>query len=488
MTEPFGLGGGNGDGELGDGTTTNRWTPVQVVGPGGVGFLTGITAVSAGYGFSVALKNDGTVWAWGYNANGQLGDGTTTTPRTSPVQVVTGASGCATYLCSIAAVDAGTGGPSAHVLALKNDGTVWAWGGNGNGELGDGTTTTPRTSPVQVVAGASGCATYLCGITSINTGGLFSGAVKSDSTLWTWGGNAGAAGNLGIGISTATIVTAPMQVLGPGGVGFLTGVTAVSEGIMHALALTGDSMIWNWGDGAVGELGTSSGGAGYYSDTPLQPLSLCKILPLPVELLVFTAICSEGKAKLQWSTATEINNDYFTIERAIQPPCPPNGGVNNVCPPLGGWGALDWASIGTVKGAGNSSTTLNYSFVDTQPDDELGLRYYRLKQTDYNGNYTYSEVVSFNKNNCSMSVYPNPFDKTIYVSSGTGTDVNALFRIVNVLGQEVCARNIIIPGDGTSAGINLPLLASGMYVVLVNDTDNSTLLLNTKVIRAGVAK
>ncbi|MBI4945843.1 MAG: T9SS type A sorting domain-containing protein, partial [Bacteroidetes bacterium] len=199
--------------------------------------------------------------------------------------------------------------------------------------------------------------------------------------------------------------------------------------------------------------------------------SLVECPPLPIEMLSFKIVCSSGKPKLQWSTASESNNDYFTVERAVHRP-------------LGGWGALGWASVGTVKGAGNSSMTTNYTFTDAAPAD--GISYYRIKQTDYNGSSTVSNIVSYNKNVCGVSVYPNPFDETLYVSIGTGIPVNALFRIVNVLGQEVCLRNIIIPGDGTSIEINLPLLASGMYVVLVNDTDNSTLLLNTKVVRTGV--
>ncbi len=93
-------------------------------------------AIAAGDTHTVALKTDGTVWAWGNNSNGQLGDGTTT-QRTKPVEV----SGLSTVI-AIAAGDT-------HTVALKTDGTVWAWGNNSNGQLGDGTTT-QSTTPVQV--------------------------------------------------------------------------------------------------------------------------------------------------------------------------------------------------------------------------------------------------------------------------------------------------------------------------------------------------
>ena len=124
-------------GQLGDGSTTTRSTPVQVSG------LSGVIAIAGGDIHSLALKSDGTVWAWGYNYYGQLGDGSTTT-RSTPVQV-SGLSG----VIAIA-------GGGDHNLALKSDGTVWAWGDNTNGELGDGSTTT-RSTPVQTLgAGGSG--------------------------------------------------------------------------------------------------------------------------------------------------------------------------------------------------------------------------------------------------------------------------------------------------------------------------------------------
>ena len=108
---------------LGDGTTTDSSTPVQVLGPGGSGYLTNITAIAAGAFHALALRQDGTVWTWGYNYYGRLGDGTTTDSST-PVQVLgPGGSG---YLTNITAIAAGY----YHSLALRQDGTVWTWGYN----------------------------------------------------------------------------------------------------------------------------------------------------------------------------------------------------------------------------------------------------------------------------------------------------------------------------------------------------------------------
>jgi RHS repeat-associated protein len=137
--------GSNEHGQLGNGAidpAADYPTPAQVTGPGGVGFLTGVTAIAVGTHHNLALKGDGTVWAWGRNANGQLGDNTTAS-RPAPVQVK--GPGGVGVLTGVTAIGAG----SDHSLAAKGDGTAWAWGKNANGQLGDDTTTQRRT-PVQV--------------------------------------------------------------------------------------------------------------------------------------------------------------------------------------------------------------------------------------------------------------------------------------------------------------------------------------------------
>ncbi|HYF96333.1 MAG TPA: hypothetical protein VD969_29350 [Symbiobacteriaceae bacterium] len=152
-------------GLLGDGTTVElAATPVQVTG------LSEVTAVATGASHTIALRSDGTVWAWGYNTDGQFGNGSTSgSPVRTPAQVP--------GLTKVTAIAAGY----SHSLALRSDGTVWTWGGNSQGQLGDGSTDS-RTSAARVAG--------LRDVVQIGAGQSFSVAVRRDGSVWTWGQNA----------------------------------------------------------------------------------------------------------------------------------------------------------------------------------------------------------------------------------------------------------------------------------------------------------
>jgi hypothetical protein len=164
--------------------------------------------------------------------------------------------------------------------------------------------------------------------------------------------------------------------------------------------------------------------------------------PLPIELLGFGGNCDGNESTLKWSTATEKNNDYFTIERAID-------GIN-------------YLILDTIDGAGNNLNTLNYSFIDLTPIE--GISYYRLKQTDFDGKYKYSKIISVscNKTNAnSIIVYPNPASYNVSFEY-LGNSKSLPLEIINAKGQ------IIYTGTITNK-INLPTneLLPGIYFVKI---------------------
>jgi alpha-tubulin suppressor-like RCC1 family protein len=242
-----------GDGTTGDPTTHLRLSPVQVRRGGG--FLTGITAISAGDVHSCARRADSTVWCWGDDASGQLGDGTTGDPAThlrlKAVRVRHGTG----FLTGVSAVSAG----HQHACARRADSTVWCWGDDEFGQLGDGTTgdlaTHLRLSPVRVRRGGD----FLTGVSAVSVGDFHSCARRVDGTAWCWGdGESGQLGDGTTGAPTTQLRLKAVQVRRGGG--FLTGVSAVSAGDQHSCARRADGTAWCWGDDASGQLGDGTTG------------------------------------------------------------------------------------------------------------------------------------------------------------------------------------------------------------------------------------
>ena len=194
----------NNSGQVGDGTAVSRSSPVQI------GALTNWSKVAAGFTHSISVKTDGTLWGWGGNTTGQLGVGNTIS-RSSPVQV-----GALTTWAKVA-----YGSRNDHSAAIKTDNTLWLWGYNNNGQLGDNTVAN-KSSPVQI---------GLLAWSSVSTGSRFTSAVKFDDTLWSWGEND--AGQLGLNILTTDKRSSPVQV------GALTNWYEVSSGSAHTIALLG---------------------------------------------------------------------------------------------------------------------------------------------------------------------------------------------------------------------------------------------------------
>jgi alpha-tubulin suppressor-like RCC1 family protein len=223
--------GDNTYGQLGDGSSsTQRTTPGPVSMPVGVS----VTAMAAGSNHSSAIGSDGKVYAWGDNAFGQLGDRFFTT-RNTPVVVSMPAG------VSAAAVAAG----SNHNLAIGNDGKLYAWGNNSYGQLGDGSTANAQPLPVVVSLPAGVSAT------SVAAGGNFSLAIGSDGKLYAWGNDSfGQMGNGKIG----NIISLPQVVNLPAGVN----ATMVAAGGAFGLAMGSDGKLYAWGDNIYGQLGDGS--------------------------------------------------------------------------------------------------------------------------------------------------------------------------------------------------------------------------------------
>ncbi len=217
----------NAYGQLGNGNTTNQSSPVLVSG------LANVIAIAAGGQHSLALLADGTLRAWGANDSGQLGDGTTVS-RSLPTPV----SGLSTPgTANVVAIAAGT----SHSLALRSSGTAWSWGANAQGQLGLGNTT-PVSVPTQVAALGTN-------VGLVAAGGNHSLAVKAGGALFSWGANAN--GQLGDGLSanrtTPFAVTTPAQ------------ATAIAAGARHSAAIDATGKVYLWGDNFFGQVGNRTG-------------------------------------------------------------------------------------------------------------------------------------------------------------------------------------------------------------------------------------
>jgi len=185
--------------------------------------------------------------------------------------------------------------------------------------------------------------------------------------------------------------------------------------------------------------------------------------PLPISLLEFNATPILEAVQLTWTTATETNNDYFTLERSKD--------------------AAQFDAIYQEDGAGNSNTIINYQWVDTNPYD--GYNYYRLKQTDFDGVYSYSvvRVVNFNKPVVAsgnwVNVYPNPITNSlIYLNFGTLESEKTTVSIFNLTGQIVW-QNEISTRDHKTKELKIDNLSVGIYYIHIQ---NGNLIENQKIL------
>ena len=341
----------NTSGQLGNGTTTSSDTPVSVSG------LSNVTAVSAAQDSSYARSSTGVVYSWGLNNDGQLGNGTTTNADTAgSISGVTvsafsaSPAGQATFVeqadgsvygwGSNAAGQLGNNGTTnalspgpvltaqnrlasgqSHSLAVRADGSVWTWGANADGQLGNGTTTSSET-PIEVSS--------VSGVSQIAAGSNTSYALTSSGAVdaWGYGGN----GELGNG-GTSNSDT-PVSVSG------LSGITAISAGADHGLALTSSGTVEAWGLNSSGQLGN---GTTTSSDTPVAVSSLTGVVAIAAGLNTSYALTSSGTV-YAWGYGT--NGELG------------NGGTSNSDTPVSVSGL---SNITAIAGGGDHGLALSSS-------------------------------------------------------------------------------------------------------------------------------
>jgi len=217
--------GSNQHGELGDDTAIHRSSPVQTVAGG-----TNWTDVACGYNFTGAIKSDGTLWTFGKNSFGSLGNNSTST-RSSPLQTAAAGTNWRQVACG-----------QWHMAAIKTDGTLWTWGRQFiGGQLGDNTQVS-RSSPVQTVTGGTNWAQVACGR-------LHTAALKTDGTLWGFGANNRGA----LGTNSLDSFSSPVQTISAG-----TNWAQVACGYFNTLAIKTDGTLWLWGQNLQGQLGDNT--------------------------------------------------------------------------------------------------------------------------------------------------------------------------------------------------------------------------------------
>ncbi len=420
-------------------------------------------SISGGNSFSVGVKTDGSLWAWGYNNFGNLGDGTNTN-KNVPIQI-----GSDTNWQSV-------GGEGQHTLAIKTDGTLWAWGFNIYGQLGNGTNTDSNI-PIQV-----GTENNWAQIAKGS--GLFSIVLKTDGTLWGWGLNS--KGELGDGTNVDKTV--------PTKIGVSTNWVRVAAGTSHTLAIKSDGTLWAWGNNTDGQLGD---GTNINKNVPTQIGTGTNWQNVATGSEHTIAIKTDGSLwTWGYNPAGQLGDGTLTSRNS-----PTHiGTATNWRDIIGGyrhsvglktdgtlwaWGYNLWGQLGNTS---NTDTTIpvsvntdtNWETLGGGGEHSLALKTNHevwawgqniygqlgLGNTVSNVNFPTGLVcpVSLAVDTYSaapeMTIYPNPIEDVFHISSDGNLSTMMLY---NMLGQEVFSTTL----QDTESSINISNLAPGTYLVKV---------------------
>ena len=212
--------------------------------------------------------------------------------------------------------------------------------------------------------------------------------------------------------------------------------------------LTGNSNSQLTGTGTL-----NLGGANSFDGTPAVTVTIKS--GLPVELISFGGIISNNQVILNWSTASETNNDFFTIYKSID-------GIN-------------YEEMQTIAGAGNSNVVLNYKFIDENPFN--GVTYYKLKQTDFNGNYKYVGITTcnFKENQDSNFKFANPvINNNMNIAVEIANTGNYQYAIYNYSGQKISGASFELDNNLNNISIPLNNFQNGYYIISINSPDGKT--------------
>jgi Secretion system C-terminal sorting domain/Regulator of chromosome condensation (RCC1) repeat len=283
--------GKNNVGQLGDGTFVQKTIPTQI------GTDQNWSSVSSGYTYTMCVKTNGTLWAWGDNTYGQLGNNSIL-PLNSPTQI-----GTDTDWLSVSS-------GAFHTLATKTNGSLWAWGFNNSGQLGDGTSAN-QIVPIRIGTDSDWA--------NVSAGLYHSIALKQNGTLWTWGKND--SGQLGDG--TTSQRNSPTQI------GTATWI-AISRGDSHTVAIKSNNTLWSWGGNAAGQLGNGT-------TNPTLPIITALLSPVQIGTATdWQSVTSKVVHNLAIKTDGSLfvwgNNPYGQLGNGVYSPTPTTSPIAIACP------------------------------------------------------------------------------------------------------------------------------------------------------------